>query len=385
MNHNIPLGHIRGIRVGMSWSVLLIAGFYVYILATYQFPNEAWGLSSGHYWVAGIVGAFLFFGSLLVHEMSHALVAQHKGIAVRGITLWLLGGFAELDAEPPTAGHQFSIAAVGPISNLVLAAVFWVAHLLVANDPDPFAAGMGTAGLVAVVLGWLAFVNFLLGVFNLLPAAPLDGGQLFSAGIWAVSGNQLIARRWSAYAGVALGGAGIAYGLATMGSDGSLNGIWIMVIGWWIVSVALSDVRRTSAQEALGSVTVGQIMRPNPPILSAQSTIDHALALGMPSPLPPACCAQAPDGRIMGLLTADQIRNCDAASRASVPLGQLAFPIDRVLCVRADAPAQELATRVAASPVRQALVLHDDGRVLGTVGIAELNNAGRRRGVRVGR
>jgi Zn-dependent protease len=387
VKNDIPLGHIRGIRVGLSWSVLLIAGFYVYVLATYQFPREAYFLSDTAYWIAGIVGALGFFLSLLVHEMSHALMAQRRGIGVRGITLWLLGGYAELDTEPTSPGHQFVIAAVGPVSNLALGGMFWLVHLWVADDPDVFAVGIGTSGLVAVVLGWLAFVNFLLGAFNLLPAAPLDGGQLFSAGVWAVTGNRTVARRWSAYAGVALGGAALVYGLAAMNSTESFNGIWLMIIGWWIISVALGDLRRTGAESALSTATAADIMRPAPPILPAHLSIDRALAVGLPSPTPPAFCAQAPDGRITGLLTADQIRSTDATSRATVPLGQLAFPIDRVALARTDEASLALIDRLRGNAVGQILVVGHDGRVAGTIGMAELDRAAsrRRNGVPAGR
>lgn len=389
MTNHIPLGHIRGIRVGLSWSVLLIAGFYVYILATYQFPNEAFFLSDTAYWVAGIVGALGFFLSLFVHEMSHALMARRSGIGVRGITLWLLGGYAELEREPTTPGHQFVIAAVGPVSNLALGGVFWLAHYAVADDPDVFAVGVGTSGLVAVVLGWLAFVNFLLGAFNLLPAAPLDGGQLFSAGVWAVTGNRTVARRWSAYAGVALGGLGFAVGLVAMNSSGSINGIWLVIIGSWIMSVAFADLRRTGAESNLAVTTAIDIMRPSPPIVPAALTIDRALAVdrtpvpGMPDDFPAAFCAQAPDGRITGLLTADQIRNTDAHSRATVPLGHLAFPIGRVAVARTDEASLDLLDRLRDDPVGQVLVVHADGRVAGTVGVAEINRAATRRNGRV--
>lgn len=379
MNTNIPLGRIRGIRVGLSWSVLLIAGLYVYILASHQFPNQAWGMSTSDYWIAGIAGAVVFFLSLLVHEMSHALMALRQGIGVKGITLWLLGGYAELDAEPDTPGKQFGIAAVGPLSNLALGGAFWLAHLWVSGHSDPFAVEFGGSGLFAVVLGWLAFVNLLLGAFNLLPAAPLDGGQLFSAGVWAVTGNRTAARRWAAYAGMALGGAALAYGVSSMNGSSQVNGIWMMIIGWWIISVAVSDLRRSGAIGALTSTTAGAIMRPAPPILPGSLSIDQAFARGAPDPFPPAFCAQEPDGRISGLLTVEQIRDTDPVSRATVPLGQLAFPIDRVtLAGTGDSPL-DLVDRLRGNPVGQILVLHPDGRVAGTIGIAELNAAVRRR------
>lgn len=379
MTRHIPLGRIWGIRVGLSWSVLLIAAFYVYVLATYQFPRTAFYQSDTAYWVAGIVGALGFFLSLFVHEMSHALVAKARGIEVRGITLWLLGGYAELGSEPATPGQQFGIAAVGPVSNLALAAIFWVIHLGIADEPGLFTATVETSGLVAVVLAWLAFVNLLLGAFNLLPAAPLDGGQLFSAGVWAVTGDRQLARRWAAYAGIALGTAAVTYGFVLMDADDSFSGVWLFIIGFWIISVAATDARRAGAEVALSASTAGQIMRPAPPILPATVPMDLAFAAGAPEPMPTVFCAQAPDGRIIGLLTAAQIRNTDPVSRATIPVGQLAFPIDRVPLARTGESSLDLVDRLRDNPSGQVLVLHDDGRVAGTVGVAEIERAALRR------
>lgn len=375
MTRQIPLGRIMGIKVGMSWSVLAIAAFYVYILARYEFPNEAWGMSTTAYWVAGIAGALAFFASLLVHEMSHALVARRAGIGVRGITLWLLGGFAELEDEPKTPGVQFTVAAAGPISNLALGAIFWVAHQLVGGSSDPFATTVGTGGLVAIVFGWLAFVNLLLGAFNLLPAAPLDGGQLFSAGLWAATGNRGIARRWSAYTGIALGGAAVLFGVMTLGSTTGINGFWLILIGWWVISAAQSQLRHAGVETALGETNLGQIMRPEPPVLPARATINQAILAPQVAGHPDAYCIQGDDGRIVGLLTAEQIAHTDEASRAQVPMGSLAFPIERVVCARTTDPVLPTVQRLADAGIPIVLVVWPNGRVAGTVGAPELNRA----------
>lgn len=378
MNQNIPLGRILGIKVGMSWTVLLIAGFYVYILATQQFPNEAWGMGTTAYWAAGIVGALAFFGSLLVHEMSHALLARRAGIEVRGITLWLLGGFAELNSEPTTPGHQFVIAAGGPVSNLALGGAFWLAHILVTGSADPFVTGYGTNGLVGVVLGWLAFVNFLLGAFNLLPAAPLDGGSLFGAGIWAATGNRTVARQWSAYLGIGLGGLGVLYGISTINGTGTISGIWLILIGWWIISAAQGDLRRVGIERSLGTVTVGQLMRPEPPIYPSTITIDQLLVALHGAQLPQASLAQDADGRIVGILAASQITHADPATRATVPIGHLTFPIDRVVCALTTDGALDTARKLVDAPLKEALVVQTNGRVAGMIGAAEINQAIRR-------
>lgn len=375
MNGKIPLGRVAGIRVHLSWSVLLIAGFYVYILATYQFPNEVWGARSIDYWVAGVAGALLFFMSLFVHEMSHALAARRAKIGVKGITLWLLGGYAELEAEPRSPTQQFWIAAVGPLSNLGLGALFWFARQIVPGNPDPFSIGNGSGDLVGVVLGWLAFVNVLLGVFNLIPAAPLDGGQLFGAGLWAATGNRLVATKWTSYAGVALGSAGVAYGVTTMNSAGAVNGVWFMFIGWWIASVAFGELRRAQSESTLGAITIGQIMRPEPPIVPDHVTIDKLVATGKLSELPAVICGQAPNGSISGVLTAEQITSCDAGARANLSVCDLAFPIGRVTCARDNEAVLTVARKLIDDPVGHALVTQVDGRVVGTIDLAAINAA----------
>ena len=375
MTSNVPLGRILGIKVGMSWSVLAIAALYVYVLAAHEFPNEAFGLSTTAYWVAGVVAALAFFASLLVHEMSHALVARRAGIGVRGITLWLLGGFAELEDEPSTPGMQFLIAAAGPVSNIALGGLFWLANQAIGGNTDPFAGSIGNGGLVSAVLAWLAFVNLLIGAFNLLPAAPLDGGQLFSAGLWAATGNRNTARRWSAYTGIGLGALAIFFGVSTLGSNSGISGIWFVLIGWWVISAAQAQLRQAGVESKLGGATLGQLMRPEPPILPGRATIDQAIGPHALDGHPDAYCVQGEDGRITGLLTAAQVAHTDHASRTTVPMANLAFPIDRVVCAVTSDPALPTLRRLADAAVPLVLVVWPNGRVAGTVGEPELRLA----------
>ena len=181
MGENIRLGRIAGIPVGINWSILVIFCLLTWELADLVLPGYHRHEAAAIYWIAGIITTILFFASLLAHEVSHAVVAKRNGIGVRRITLWLFGGVSELESEALTPGADFRIAVVGPLTSFVLAAVYGALALLLPK------AGGGEEVLVSA-LGWLAWINLLLGGFNLIPAAPLDGGRVLRAALWQRSG-----------------------------------------------------------------------------------------------------------------------------------------------------------------------------------------------------
>ena len=169
------LGRIAGIPVGVNWSVVVIFGLLTWELAAFVFPST-YGGTRAAYWVWAVVAAALFFVSLLAHEASHAVVARHFGVGVQSITLWLFGGVALLEGEALTPGADFTIAAVGPGMSILLAAVFGALQVVLEH--------LGVRGLVVSVASWLWEINLLLAAFNLIPAAPLDGGRILRSGLW---------------------------------------------------------------------------------------------------------------------------------------------------------------------------------------------------------
>ena len=206
MDQNIRLGRIAGIPVGLNWSVLFVFGLLAWELADLVLPQDQPGHPVALYWIAGAVTTVLFFGSLLAHEAAHALVARRHGIAVRSITLWLFGGVSELEGEALTPDVEFRVAVVGPLTSFAVALAAGACSLLLH-------AGSGSTPVVAAALGWLAWINLLLGGFNLIPAAPLDGGRILRAVLWHRSGDgsapppppRAVARRSIGYALVVLG------------------------------------------------------------------------------------------------------------------------------------------------------------------------------------
>jgi Zn-dependent protease len=362
VNHDLTLGHVAGIRVSATWSVPVIAAVYAAWLALGQFPLDVPDRSAVAYWATGALAAVLFFVSLLGHEIAHAAVARRERIGVSGITLWLLGGVTKLDSEASDPGSEFRISVVGPLSSLVIAAVFWVAHELTRGTAAP--------SLLSVMFGWLAIVNLALAVFNLIPAAPLDGGRVLSSILWWHSGDAASASAWSARVGVAVGALLAVAGLWQMASGGGAEGIglWGLLIGWWIAVTARNELRSAPLRERLRSVRAGDAMLADPPVAPSWITVDAFLAQ-LPAHTPhrafPVCRA---DGNLTGLLTAVQVAQTDAATRRQLHVGELAFPLDRITVAGVADPLLSVLQRLDGQASTDVLVLWPDGRVAGILG-----------------
>ena len=229
MKSTFRLGRIAGIQVGVHWSVFAVAALIAWTLAAYVLPELQPDYGAVSYWSVGMVVALVFFMSLLAHEFGHSLVARRHGIRVDEITLWLLGGVSKLGADSATAGDEFRMAVIGPVISLGLgfafAAVAGLAALAVVPD------------LVVAGLMWLAVTNLLLGVFNLLPAFPLDGGRVLRAMLWERSGSRLRATETAARVGQACGFGLVALGVAEF-LFGGFTGLWMVLLGWFITQSA---------------------------------------------------------------------------------------------------------------------------------------------------
>ncbi|NDJ76344.1 MAG: CBS domain-containing protein [Chloroflexi bacterium] len=250
MESNIKLGRIWGVPIGLHSSWFLIFGLVTFSLAVGYFPVEYADLPPGAYWLLGVLTAVLFFGSVLAHELGHVRVALRERVPVRGVTLFLFGGVAEIEDEPRTAGAEFRIAIAGPVVSLALAVLFGLVYLL-DRSISPYLAAPSL---------WLARINLALAVFNMIPGFPLDGGRVLRAAIWQFTGSQARATRIA-------GGTGqlVAYGFIGLGTVGILmggvfNGLWLIFIGWFLQNAARSAVVQSNVQDRLRGITVDQVM-----------------------------------------------------------------------------------------------------------------------------
>jgi Zn-dependent protease len=252
LGRGIPLFRILGFQVKLDASWLVLAVLVTWSLTAGYFPSRYHGLSGPAYLWMGVAGALGLFGSIVFHELSHSLVARRYGMRIRGITLFIFGGVAEMEDEPPTAKAEFMMAIAGPIASALLSGAF---HVL-----GDFGVRMGIPTPVSAVLGYLVLINMLLAVFNLVPAFPLDGGRMLRAVLWGWKGDLRWATRIAANAGASFGFVLIAFGLFNIVTGNLIGGIWYMLIGFFVRGAAASSYNQMQTRGFFQGVPVRRFM-----------------------------------------------------------------------------------------------------------------------------
>jgi Zn-dependent protease len=263
MNDTFKLGRIAGIPIGLNWTWLLVFALFVWSLASAVFPSTNPGLATATSLEMGIAAVVLFFGSLLLHELGHAVQARRDGVEIEGITLWLFGGVARFRGMFPSAGAEFRIAIAGPLVTAALAGAFVLLAALTHFHPA-----------VDAVFAWLGYINLLLLAFNLLPALPLDGGRIFRAALWRIRGDFASATRIAAGLGRLIGGLLIVAGIITFVEQGTFGGVWLALIGWFVLGAAGSEARLVALRSALDGLVVADLMQLPTPAQADQTLRD---------------------------------------------------------------------------------------------------------------
>lgn len=354
MRASITFGRVFGIRIGAHSSWFLVVALITWSLASAYFPNEHPGWSMGTYWLVAAVTSVLFFASVLIHELGHSLVARREGVPVQGITLFIFGGVSQITREPPTAASEFRIAIAGPLTSLGLAALYWVLGTLLAPFPPLAAPGV-----------YLARINLLLCLFNLLPGFPLDGGRVLRAAIWAWRGNFRSATRWASNAGHLLAFLFVLLGVADILRGNLMNGLWIMFLGWFLNNAAEASYQQVVMNDLLAGVSARDLMEGGAPVVPAYLPLDrlvheHILTGGEP------WFYVGEDGTVDGIIA---IRHVNAVPRAQwsvVTAGQAMTPLAAMPHARPEDGVQALLSHMAEASVEQLPVV-ELGRVIGTV------------------
>jgi Zn-dependent protease/CBS domain-containing protein len=365
MNENLSLGRIAGIHVGLNWSLLVIGALIAWSLATGLLPAAAPGQTSGAYWTAGVVSAFVYLASLLAHELAHSVVAVRRGVRVEGITLWLFGGVSRFSSESSSPGAQALITFVGPLTSLLLGAVFVLASIAVGGGANP--------GLAAATLAWLGYINILLGVFNLLPAFPLDGGRILQSLIWLRTGDRLRATNIAARIGMGFAFLLIAYGLLTFFAAGGLfGGVWSVFLGWFLLSAARSEQTGALMRQALSGISVAEVMTPNPVQAPDDISVEEALHGYILTSRHSTFPTHDGSGQLTGLLTLAALKNVAPNARATTLIKEIICPLDRVSTVRPADPAANLLSVSDGCSEGRTLVV-DNGRLVGIISPSDIN------------
>ena len=368
MRTSYTLGRVAGIEIGINWSVLALLALIMWTLATGVFPDQNPGLGDNAYFAMAVVASFGFFASILLHELGHALQARRDGMDIDGITLWIFGGVARFAGMFRTAGAEFRIAIAGPIVSLLLAA-----GLLGAT----FLPGLPEA--VDGVLTWLGIINAALLVFNLIPALPLDGGRMLRAALWQWKGDLQSATRLAAGVGRILALGMIALGLATAVLGEGISGVWLALIGWFVLQAAGAEAQMVrAAQPRPAGPRVRDMMDADPVTTRPELTLDEFSRLSGID-LAHDAYAVLDDDRPVGIIptaclgeipreewTRRTVADC-MVGRANVP------------ALTAEASLDDAMEALRRSPVRRVLVVEGDR----LVGLLSLDDVARTLGLRV--
>ncbi len=345
MNDTFRLGRISGVRVGVNWTVLVVFALVAYGLAAERLPQSYKGLHPLLYVLGGVSTAVAFLGSLLAHELAHALVARRNGLAVEGITLWLLGGVARFDGEPESPGAELRIAGSGPLVSLILAVVFGGSAELLTLA--------GVTGMVTGCFAWLALINIVLTLFNVIPATPMDGGRLVHAVLWRMSGDRTQATLRAAHAGRTVGWMTMVAGFYL--SLWTLSGLWLIMIGWFLVIAGGLEAVHARTRARLDGIPIRRIMTPDPFTVPGSMTAAEFLREMLPRHRHTAY-PLVDDGVVHGVVTAARIRAQEAGTR----IGTLVEEVHRA---GVESSLTELLPRLA----KERLLVFDGERLVGIV------------------
>lgn len=291
------IGRLAGIELAIHPSWLVIAFLVTYSLAEFQLPAQSAGWSTTAYWLVAVATALLFFGSVLAHELSHALVAQRLGLRVEGITLFIFGGATSIDEDSRTPREEALIAVAGPAASIAIGLGLLGANLLV-DQPQ-----------AAALLGWLGFINILLGLFNLIPGFPMDGGRVLRAILWRLRGDRLVATRNAALVGRVFAYLLIGFGVfLALRPGGIFSGIWLALIGWFLSNAAEATAAQAGVERSLKGVRVRDAMDLEPasvsPNLPVADLVQERLLRGEDR----SFLVRHDDGGLAGLVTLGDVR-----------------------------------------------------------------------------
>ncbi len=376
---SIQLARVFGIRVGVEPSWFLILFLLIWLLAgdyADQFPGD--GTKA---FALAVLSALLFFGSIVLHELGHAVVALRNGIKIEGIDLWLFGGVAKLSRDTKSAGEEFRVAAAGPLVTLLIAVAGYAALGLTGtgSDADSVSFDPRAGDETAAVLGYITYINIALLIFNLIPAFPLDGGRIARAVAWKVTGNRGSATRFAARLGRGISWLMIGLGVyLALAHNAVFTGVWLAVIGMFIGQAAKAAEQQTDVTDRIDGLRVADVMDDEPVAVPADLTLDRAeeeFFLRYRYPWFPVVGAGE---RVVGLVTQASVEALPEAVRAGRTVASVMAADgegESRMRVNADAPLEELLGLEGLVRLGAVIAVDGEGRLRGIVTADQVRRA----------
>ncbi len=360
LRNSIPIGRIFGISVRLHYSWFLIFALITWALAANYFPATypSWSLAMKI--GAGLITSLLFFGSVLFHELMHSLVALREGIQIQSITLFVLGGVSQMTGEPKTAGDEFRMAGAGPLSSLVLGGVFLgIYFALRGTNTD-------TAQFGAAIAYYLGLINILLGVFNLIPGFPLDGGRVLRSLLWWRGKNLKSATRTASNIGRAFGFLFIFGGVWLIFSGNLFNGIWLAFIGWFLESAAAGSYRQMLLQDMLKGHVASDVMSQDCAVVSPDITIERLVNENILTSRH-RCFPVISDGHVMGMITMYDVRSVPREQWGTKSVRQAMTTLGSLKSVSPNEDLNSVLRMMTQDDIDQVPVI-SEGKIVGMVG-----------------
>jgi Zn-dependent protease/predicted transcriptional regulator len=359
---SIPLFRLAGFQVGIDWSWSIMAVLITWTLSVNVFPYYYPGLAPATYWSMGLMAALGLFASIILHELAHSLVARRYNVPIRGITLFIFGGVAEMEREPDRPGAEFAIAIAGPIASFLVGLACW---LLVQA-----AATVGAGLSVAAVLAYLASINVILAVFNLVPAFPLDGGRMLRAALWAWKGSLRWATRIASWIGGGFGVMLVVLGGWRVVVGDFVGGMWFALIGVFVYAAAQASYQHVVMREELRGIPVRRIMTPDPivvsPGISIAQLIEDYIYRYHHKMFP-----VVEDGRLIGCVSMNDIKAMPRKQWAATAVSEIIRPCSAATAIAPDADAMEVLSTMHRTQNSRFLVMEGE-RLVGVVTLKDM-------------
>jgi len=368
-NKGIRIAKLFGINIRIDWSWVLILLLVVWNLSVvFSQIHPDWGLTLTI--TIAVSAALLFFLSVLLHELAHSLVAKAQGIPVDSITLFLFGGVASIREEPKSPVNEFVMAILGPVTSLVIGFVLLLLSGIGLDTQEllqlqPMQALQEFSPLRTLGF-WLGSVNVILGIFNMIPGFPLDGGRVLRSILWAITRNLRKATRWAAFVGqviawgMIISGVAMIFGLRIpFFGEGLVNGVWLILIGWFLNNAASSSYQQLMVRNILEDVPVRRMTKQNPPTAPGDITIDALIDNYIMQTDDHAFPVMDGD-RLIGIVSLDDVRGVPGELRSKKLVSEIMTPRSEIKTISPDGDAFEALMTISRNAIRQLVVMEND-------------------------
>lgn len=359
---SIKIFKLMGFEVKIDFSWIFIALLVAWSLSTGLFPFRYKGLSIGTYWVMGIAGAAGLFISIIIHEFAHSIVARKNGIPMKGITLFIFGGVAEMNDEPPGAGAEFRMAIVGPLTSAALSLIFYLIYISMGDKSHPLTG----------VIGYLAMINAVLAIFNMLPAFPLDGGRILRSILWAVKNNLNWATKISSKIGSGFGLLLIIMGIISVISGNFIGGMWWFLIGLFLRNAANGSYQKLVTRKALEGEPVSRFMTDDPitvpPDMKVEELVNDYIYKYHHKLYP-----VLENGLVSGYVSTSLIKSLERDKWVTTDLKEIMVQPSDENCVPPDKDAMEALTLMSRNSLSRLMVV-EEGHLKGIIALKDMLN-----------